>query len=81
MFRLLSRERASRIATFTLHHEPPPFPPAISCRICLCFRACHSEREVTKLDVSGRVHRRGRDGREHDDERAAACEGADRGHV
>ena len=81
MFRLLSRERASRIVTFTLHHESPPFPPAIPRRFRLCFRTCHPEREVAKLNISGRVDRCGGNGWEHDDERVAASEGADCGDV
>lgn len=59
-------------------HEPPLFSQA-HCR--LCFRACHFEREVAELDVSGGFDWGWRDGREYDDECAAASEGADRGDV
>ena len=59
-------------------HEPPLLFQA-HCR--LCFRPCHPEREVAEFDVSGGIHRGWRDGREYDDERAPASEGADRGDV
>lgn len=66
---------------FLQPHEPPPFPPAIPRRLCLCLRACHPEREVAKLDVSGRFDRCRGHGRKHDDERAPASESAHCGHV
>lgn len=48
---------------------------------CQFFCTRDFECEVTELDVSGGEYWSGRDGREYNDERVAACEGAGGGNV
>ena len=67
--RTLARERGLLGVTFNSPHESPLLSQA-HCRLCFC--ACHFEREVAELDVSGGFDWGGWNGRCYDDERAPA---------